>query len=112
MLLEKTLATLASLITLRFLLALGGMLVLGALCWLCEQVRTSATWKVHMASTWVVRKGACPCCGSPLFGTTVVYHRLPGLDRVCPESPYLCLNCDEAKVAALQQHYRVDGVDA
>ena len=114
MLLEKTLATLASLVTQHLPLALGGVLVLGALClcWLCEKACTSATWKVHMASTWVVRKGACPCCGSPLFGTTAVYHRLSGLDRECPESPYLCLICDQAKVAALQQHYRADGVDA
>lgn len=113
MLLDKTLATLASIVTQHFPLALlGGVLVFGALCWLCEKVRMSATWKVHIASTLVVRKGACPCCGSPLFGTTALYHRLPGLDRVCPESPYLCLVCDQAKVAALQQHYRDDGVDA
>jgi len=59
----------------------------------------------------VVRKGACPCCGSALFGTTAVYRHLPGLDRLCPENPYLCLTGDQAKVTALQQHYRADGVD-
>ena len=104
MLLEKTLATLASIVTQYLPLALAGfVLVVGAICWLCE--------KVHTASTWVVRKGACPCCGSALFGTTSVYQHLPGLDLMCPESPYLCLTCDRTKIAALQQHYRADRVD-
>src|SRR5262245_52932571 len=104
MLLEKTLATLVSVVAQHLPLALGGfMLVVGAAFWLRE--------KVHTASRWVVRKGACPCCGSPLFGTTSVYQHLPGLHLVCPESPYLCLTCDGTKIAALQQHYRADRVD-
>ena len=104
MLLEQTLATLVSLVTKHLPLALGGLvLAVGAAIWLCE--------KVHTPSPWVVRKGACPCCGSALFGTTAVYQHLPGLDRICPESPYLCLTCDHAKVTALQQHYRDDGGD-
>ncbi len=104
MLLEKTLATLASIVTQYLPLVLAGfVLVVGAICWLCE--------KVHTVSTWVVRKGACPCCGSALFGTTSVYQHPPGLDLMCPESPYLCLTCDRTKIAALQQHYRADRVD-
>ena len=104
MLLEKTLATLASIVTQHLPLALAGLvLVVGAAVCLCE--------KVHTPSRWVVRKGACPCCGSALFGTTSVYQHLPGLDRICPESPYLCLTCDGIKIAALQQHYRADRVD-
>jgi len=104
MLLEKTLATLAYMVTQHLPLALAGLvLVVGAAFWLCE--------KVHTASRWVVRKGACPCCGSALFGTTAVYQHLPRLDRICPESPYLCLTCDRTKIAALQQHYRADRVD-
>ena len=46
-----------------------------------------------------------------LFGTTLVYQHLPGLDLVCPESPYRCLTCDRTKIAALQQHYHADRVD-
>ena len=104
MLLEKTLATLAYIVTQHLPLILAGfVLVVGAAFWLCEKVPT--------ASRWVVRKGACPCCGSALFGTTSVYQHLPGLDRICPESPYLCLTCDRTKIAALQQHYRADRVD-
>jgi len=104
MLLEKTLAILASIIIWHLPLALMGLvLVIGAVFWLCE--------KVHTPSPWVVRKGACPCCGSALFGTTSVYQHLPGLDLVYPESPYLCLTCDRTKIAALQQHYRADRVD-
>ncbi len=61
---------------------------------------------------WVVRKGVCPCCGSALFGTTLAYQRLPGLDLVYPESPYLCPVCDGAKVAALQQRpYHLERAD-
>jgi hypothetical protein len=102
--LEQALATLASRVTQHVPLALMGLvLVVGATVCLCE--------KVHTPSRWVVRKGACPCCGSALFGTAAVYRHLPGLDRLCPESPYLCLTCDQAKVTALQQHYRADGVD-
>ena len=104
MLLEKTLAILAHIVTRHLSLIIAGfVLVLGAAFWLCE--------KVHTASRWVVRKGACPCCGSALFGTTSVYQHLPGLDLVYPESPYLCLICDRTKIAALQQHYRADRVD-
>ncbi len=102
--LEQALATLASRVTQHVPLALMGLvLVVGAAVCLCE--------KVHTPSRWVVRKGACPCCGSALFGTTSVYQHLPGLDLVCPESPYLCLTCDRTKIAALQQHYRADRVD-
>jgi len=104
MLLEKTLAILAHIVTRHLPLILAGfVLVVGAVFWLCE--------KVHTASRLVVRRGACPCCGSALFGTTSVYQHLPGLDLVCPESPYLCLTCDRTKIAALQQHYRADRVD-
>ena len=104
MLLEKTLATLAHIVAQHLSLALAGfVLVVGAAFLLCE--------RVHTAPRWVVRKGACPCCGSALFGTTLVYQHLPGLDLVCPESPYLCLTCDRTKIAALQQHYRADRVD-
>ena len=96
MLLEQTLATLASRVIQHLPLALMGLvLVVGAAVWLWE--------KVHTPSLWVVRKGACPCCGSALFGTTLVYQHLPGLDLMCPESPYLCLTCDRTKIAALQQ---------
>ena len=102
--LEQTLAILASRVTQHLPLALMGLvLVVGAAVWLCEQV--------HTPSRWVVRKGACPCCGSALFGTTSVYQHLPGLDRICPESPYLCLTCDGIKIAALQRHYRAESVD-
>ena len=60
MLLEKTLATLASRVIQHLPLALAGfVLVVGAAFWLCEKVPT--------ASRWVVRKGACPCCGSALL---------------------------------------------
>ncbi len=60
---------------------------------------------------WVVRKGACPCCGSALLGTTRAYQRLQGLDLVCPESPYLCPTCDGVTVAALQKQYRIERAD-
>ena len=60
---------------------------------------------------WVVRKGACPCCGSALFGTTRAYQRLQGLDLVCPESLYLCPVCDGAKIAALQGQYHMERAD-
>jgi len=104
MLLEKTLATLAYIVTQYLSLVLAGLvLVVGAAVCLCE--------KVHTPSPWVVRKGACPCCGSALFGATPVYQHLPGLERIYPESPYLCLACDRIKIAALQRHYRADRVD-
>ena len=104
MLLAQTLATLAYRVAQHVPLALAGfVLVVGAVCRLCG--------KGQPPSPWVVRKGACPCCGSALFGTTSVYQHLPGLDRLCPESPYLCLTCDGIKIAALQRHYRADRVD-
>src|SRR5262249_5449911 len=56
-------------------------------------------------SVWGVRKGVCPGCGRALFGTTLVYQHLPGLDLVYPESPYLCLTCDRSKIVAVQRHY-------
>jgi len=101
MLLEQTLATLAYRVAWHLPLALVGLvLVLGAVACLCG--------KGHTPSPWVVRKGACPCCGSALFGTTLVYQHLPGLDLVCPESPYLCLTCDRTKIVAVQQHYHAE----
>jgi len=72
------------------------------------------SWRVctpHRPHRWVVRKGACPCCGSALFGTTPAYQRLQGLDLVCPASPSLCPACDGAKVAALQRQYRMERAD-
>jgi hypothetical protein len=98
MLLEPTLRTLVYIVAWHLPLALAGLvLVIGAVCWLCGNGQTPAPW--------VVRKGTCPCCGSALFGTTLVYHHLPGLALVCPESPYLCLTCDRTKIVAVQQHY-------
>ena len=104
MLLEKTLAILAHIVTRHMSFVLAGLvLVLGAAFWLCK--------KVHMASRWVVRKGACPGCGSALFGTTSIYQHLPGLDLVYPESPYLYPAYDHAKVTALQQQYHMERAD-
>jgi hypothetical protein len=101
MLQEHTLATLASIVARHLPLALAGLvLVIGAVCCLCGKGQTP--------SPWVVRKGVCPCCGSALFGTTLVYDHLPGLDLVCPESPYLCLTCDRTKIVAVQQHYHAE----
>jgi hypothetical protein len=60
MCLEQTLATLASRVIQHVPLALMGLvLIVGAAFWLWE--------KVHTVPRWVVRKGACPCCGSALF---------------------------------------------
>ena len=99
--LEHTLATLAYQVARHVPLALAGLvLVIGAVACLCG--------KGQMPSPWVVRKGAYPCCGSALFGTTLVYQHLPGLDRVCPESPYLCLTYDRTKLVAVQQQYHTD----
>jgi hypothetical protein len=101
MLLAQTLATLAYRVAQHVPLALAGfVLVVGAVCRLCG--------KGQPPSPWVVRKGACPCCGSALFGTTQVYHQLSGLDLVCPESPYRCLTCDRTKIVAVQQHYHTE----
>ncbi len=62
MLLEQTLATLASIVTQHLPLALAGLvLVVGAAVWLCE--------KVHTPSRWVVRKG-----GLPVLWQCVVWH--------------------------------------
>ena len=67
MLLEQTLATLTSIVARHLPLALAGLvLVMGAVSCLCGKGQTP--------SPWVVRKGACPCCGSALFGTTLVYQ--------------------------------------
>jgi hypothetical protein len=101
MLLEKALATLASLVARHVPLALAGLvLVVGAAFWLCE--------KVHTPSLLGGRMGACPCCGRALFGTTSVSQHLHGLDLVCPESPSLCLTCDRTTIAALHYHYRAE----
>ena len=50
---------------------------------------------------WMIRKGVCPFCESPLFGTTREYHRLYLLETLSPESQYLCTNCDRDKVSGL-----------
>jgi hypothetical protein len=50
---------------------------------------------------WVVRKGECPFCGSELFGTTREYQRLYLLETVSPETKYLCISCDKAKISGL-----------
>jgi hypothetical protein len=99
--LEQTLASLADIVVRHLPLVLVGLaLVLGAVASLCQPGQTSAPRGV--------RKGVCPCCGSALFGTTRDYQQLPGLERVCPESPYLCLTCDRTKIAAVQQHYHAE----
>jgi hypothetical protein len=99
-LIEKTLAILAALVYQPWRYPLVGLLLMVA-------VSAVLSWWMYMSSRsdrWVVRKGVCPFCGSALFGTTPAYQRLPGLDIVYPESPYLCTACDRAKVATLQQH--------
>jgi hypothetical protein len=86
MLLAQTLATLAYRVAQHVPLALTGfVLVVGAVCRLCG--------KGQPPSPWVVRKGACPCGGSALCGTTAVSQHLPGLDHVCLARPSLSLNC-------------------
>ena len=107
-LLEKTLAILAAMVRHTWRCPLVGLLLMIAVC-------AVLAWRVYTPRTphhWVVREGACPCCGSALFGTTLAYQRLPGLDLVYPESPYLCPVCDGAKVAALQQRpYHLERAD-
>jgi hypothetical protein len=105
-LLEKTLEILAALVRQTWRYPLVGLLLMVA-------VSAVIAWRASTPRShrWVVRKGICPCCGSALFGTTVAYQRLPGLDLVYPESPYLCLACDRAKVAALQGQYRMERAD-
>ena len=103
----KTLAILAALVRQTWHNPLEGLLLMVAAC-------AVLAWKVCTPSRshrWVVRNGVCPCCGSALFGTTLAYQRLPGLDLVYPESPYLCLACDSAKVAALQRQYHLERAD-
>ena len=106
-LVEKTLEILAVMVRHTWRCPLVGLLLMIA-------VSALLSWRVctpHRPHRWVVRKGACPCCGSALFGTTPAYQRLQGLDLVCPESPYLCPACDGAKVAALQRQYRMERAD-
>ena len=107
-LIEKTLAILAALARQTWHNPLVGLLLMVAVC-------AVFAWRVctpSRSNRWVVRKGVCPCCGSALFGTTLAYQRLPGLDLVYPESPYLCPVCDGAKVAALQQRpYHLERAD-
>ena len=107
-LVEKTLAILTALVRQTWHNPLVGLLLMVAVC-------AVLAWRVCTPSRphrWVVRKGVCPCCGSALFGTTLAYQRLPGLDLVYPESPYLCPVCDGAKVAALQQRpYHLERAD-
>jgi hypothetical protein len=107
LLVEKTLAILAALVHQTWRYPLVGLLLMIAVSVVIAW-RASAPSRSHR---WVVRKGICPCCGSALFGTTVAYQRLPGLDLVYPESPYLCLACDHAKVTALQQQYHLETTD-
>jgi hypothetical protein len=106
-LLEKTLDILTVLVRQTWRYPLVGLLLMVA-------VSAVIAWRAstpRRSDGWVVRKGACPCCGSALFGTTRAYQRLPGLDLVYPESPYLCLACDRAKVAALQRQYHLERAD-
>jgi len=106
-LVEKTLAILAALVRQTWHNPLVGLLLMVAVC-------AVFAWRVctpSRSNRWVVRKGVCPCCGSALFGTTLAYQRLPGLDLESPESPYLCLACDSAKVAALQRPYHLERAD-
>ncbi len=102
MFLDKTLGLLASLMARRWPL-MGVLLVMGVASWLCRTVGTR-----RRSHPWVVRKGVCPCCGSPLFGTTPAYQRLHGLDRVLPDSPWLCTTCDRPTIAAVQRHYHAE----
>ena len=104
---EKMLEILAALVRHTWRCPLVGLLLMIA-------VSALLSWRVctpHRPHRWVVRKGACPCCGSALFGTTPAYQRLQGLDLVCPENPYLCPACDGTKVAALQRQYRMERAD-
>jgi len=106
-LLEKTLDILTALVRQIWRHPLVGLLLMVAvfavIAWRASTLRRS--------DRWVVRKGACPCCGSALFGTTVAYQRRPGLDLVYPESPYLCPACDGAKVTALLQQSHLERAD-
>ena len=106
-LVEKPLAILAALVRQTWHNPLVGLLFMVAVC-------AGLAWRVCTPSRshrWVVRKGVCPCCGSAAFGTTVAYQRLPGLDLVYPESPYLYPAYDHAKVTALQQQYHMERAD-
>ncbi len=106
-LVEKPLAILAALMRQTWHNPLVGLLLMVAVC-------AGLAWRVCMPSRshrWVVRKGVCPCCGSGVFGTTLAFQRLSGLDLVYLESPYLCLACDSAKVAALQRQYHLERAD-
>jgi hypothetical protein len=105
--LEKTLAILAALVSYAWRCPLVGLLLMIG-------VSAVLSWRActpRQPHRWVVRKGACPCCGSALFGTTRAYQCLQGLDLVCAESPYLCPVCDGAKVAALQEQYHMERAD-
>ena len=100
--LEKTFTILAAMVRYTWRCPLVGLLLMVAVSALLSR-RVCTPRRPHR---WLVRKGVCPCCGSALFGTTLAYQRLPGLDLVCPARPYLCPACDGAKVAALQRQYR------
>ena len=103
--LYTTLETLASLNSYAGLWLLVCILaLLGLLLW-----RLLSTPK--KPRPWVVRKGACPFCGSELFGTTRDYQRLYVLETLSPESKYLCTNCDREKVADLLSKYRLGLAD-
>jgi hypothetical protein len=105
-LLEKTLEILVTLVRQTWHYPLVVLLLMVA-------VSAVVAWRAstRQSDRWVVRKGVCPCCGSALFGTTLAYQHLPSLDLVYPESPYLCLACDHAKVAALQRQYHMERAD-
>src|SRR5215468_2243197 len=75
-LVEKPLAILADLVRQTWHNPLVGLLFMVAVC-------AGLAWGVctpSRSNRWVVRKGVCPCCESGLFGTTLAYQRLPGLD--------------------------------
>ena len=102
--LEKMLEILAALVRYAWRCPLVGLLLMIG-------VSAVLSWRActpRQPRRWVVRKGACPCWGSALFGTTRAYQRLQGLDLVCPESLYLCPVCDGAKIAALQGQYHME----
>ena len=106
-LLEKTLDILAALVRQTWRYPLVALLLMVA----ASAVLSWWMYTSPRSDRWVVRKGVCPFCGSALFGTTLAYQRLPGLDLVYPESPYLCLTCDRAKVAVLQRQAQLERAD-
>jgi hypothetical protein len=96
-LLQKTLETLAALFSHTGLwLAVWVAVLVGFSLFLFRISRHA-----HRPRPWVVRKGECPFCGNELFGTTREYQRSSLLATLAPESKYLCMDCDQEKVAGL-----------